>query len=105
MTTRVAFLLAVLAVVCTGSAEAKDWPEFRGPTGQGLATAHDLPAHWSKTQNVAWRTPLPGEGWSSPVLYEGRLYLTAAVPEPDSAKEYSLPRPVPGRQDRQDSVE
>lgn len=58
---------------------APDWPEFRGPTEQGLATATNVPLHWSASSNVVWRVPVPGQGWSSPVLVGGRVYLTTAV--------------------------
>ena len=57
---------------------AHDWPEFRGPTGQGLSPAKDVPIRWSTTENVAWKTPIPGGGWSSPVLVNGRVYLTTS---------------------------
>lgn len=57
------------------------WPEFRGPTGQGHATASGLPEQWAPDKNVRWRQELPGAGWSSPVVFGGRVYLTAAVPE------------------------
>jgi len=57
---------------------AEDWPEFRGPTGQGLSNAKDLPVRWSATENVAWKIALPGAGWSSPVLVNDRLYITTA---------------------------
>lgn len=59
---------------------AADWPEFRGPTGQGQATATGLPVEWSATRNVAWKQPLPGLGWSSPVIGGGRIFLTTGVP-------------------------
>ena len=55
---------------------AHDWPEFRGPTGQGSSPAKNVPIHWSGTENIAWKVSLPGAGWSSPVLVKGRLYLT-----------------------------
>ncbi len=71
--------LTFAAALCVHLATAQDCPEFRGPTGQGHFTAKNLPTEWSATKNVAWRTPLPGAGWSSPVLVNGRLYLTAAV--------------------------
>lgn len=58
---------------------AEDWPEFRGPTGQGIATAKNVPVHWNATSNVVWKAAIPGEGWSSPVLVNGKIYLTAAV--------------------------
>ncbi len=58
-----------------------DWPEFRGPTRQGIVSADQkLPTRWSRTEGIAWRTELPGQGWSSPVVVGDRIYLTAAVP-------------------------
>lgn len=58
---------------------ASDWPEFRGPTGQGHSDATNVPIHWSATSNVVWKASIPGEGWSSPVLVDGRIHLTTAV--------------------------
>lgn len=58
---------------------AEDWPQFRGPTGQGMSNAKNLPVEWSATKNVAWKVEIPGQGWSSPVLLENRLYLTTAI--------------------------
>ncbi len=56
------------------------WPQWRGPDGQGHApAAHDLPITWSETEHVAWKTPLPGRGWSSPVLDERLVWMTTAV--------------------------
>lgn len=69
------------ALVFSGvlSMRAENWPEFRGPTGQGHASAAGLPLEWSSSNNVAWKVSIPGEGWASPVLVDGRLYLTCAV--------------------------
>ena len=58
-----------------------NWPQFRGPTGQGHAVAQQVPLRWSDSQNVAWRTELAGTAWSSPILSSGKLYLTNAVPK------------------------
>lgn len=55
-----------------------EWPQFRGPTGQGLSQAAGVPLRWSADTNVAWKVKM-GSGWSSPVLSGGRLYLTAAT--------------------------
>lgn len=72
---------------------AEDWPQFRGPNGDGISTERGLPSEWGadvdgKQQNVAWKLEIPGKGWSSPSLSRGRLYLTSAVPregaEPES---------------------
>jgi outer membrane protein assembly factor BamB len=69
-------LLLVLSLVAN-LARAENWPQFRGPTGQGISTETNLPTEWSATKNVAWRTPIPGEGWSSPIVWDDRIFLTA----------------------------
>jgi len=73
-------ILAALAFAVTAHA-ADEWPQFRGPDGQGLSDAKSVPVEWSDTQHVAWKTEIPGKGWSSPVLSKGRLYLTTAIGE------------------------
>ena len=72
--------LSIGLMLCQApAAAAADWPQFRGPTGDGLSDATNVPIRWSATENVAWKTRVPGRGWSSPVLAGGRLYLTTAV--------------------------
>jgi outer membrane protein assembly factor BamB len=61
------------------SGRGEDWPEFRGPTGQGHSSARNLPLEWSASNNVAWKQPIPGRGWSSPVVAGGRIVLTTAI--------------------------
>ena len=73
-------LLFLVLVPISRQSHAEDWTEFRGPTGQGHASAVGLPLHWSETENVAWSVPVPGLGWSSPVVVDDRIYLTTAVP-------------------------
>ncbi len=55
------------------------WPEFRGPTGQGHSSSNHLPLTWSETENIVWKAPIPGRGWSSPVLLEREIWVTAAA--------------------------
>jgi outer membrane protein assembly factor BamB len=55
------------------------WPEFRGPTGQGISTATNLPTVWSTKTNVIWKQAIPGLAWSSPVLSTDKIFLTTAV--------------------------
>lgn len=69
---------------------AQDWTEFRGPGAQGHAEAKNLPVEWSPEKNVAWKTEIPGEGWSSPAISQGKLYLTAAVKGEGDDAGYSL---------------
>ena len=79
------------AVSMSGRAAAEvlpSWSQWRGPAGQGHApAAKDLPLAWSESENVAWKTPVEGKGWSSPVLERGRLWLTTAVETPLSEAE------------------
>ncbi|MEZ6103600.1 MAG: PQQ-binding-like beta-propeller repeat protein [Pirellulaceae bacterium] len=58
---------------------AENWPDFRGPDGQGRSNAQELPVHWSETENIAWKTAIPGRGWSTPVVWENQIWLTTAI--------------------------
>ena len=64
-----------------GAVTALDWPQFRGPGGQGISNARNVPINWSSSSNIVWRAEVPGRGWSSPILRRGRLYVTTAIPE------------------------
>jgi outer membrane protein assembly factor BamB len=70
---------AIRAATPTPSS-ADEWPEFRGPDGQGRSAATNLPIEWSKEKNVIWKQSIPGEGWSSPVVSRGQIFLTTGVP-------------------------
>lgn len=56
-----------------------NWPQFRGPGGQGISAETGLPLTWSASENVVWKTPIPGRGHSSPVVWGNRIFLTTAV--------------------------
>jgi outer membrane protein assembly factor BamB len=77
--------LLALLLLFPAALPARDWPEFRGPTGQGIAAGSDLPIEWSAEKNVIWKVPVPGHGWSSPVAGGGRIYLTSGIGEGASA--------------------
>ena len=79
-------LLAVLwlGTLCFLPAKAEDlnWPEFRGPRGDGTSTSANLPLHWSERpgdQAVKWKTALHGKAWSSPVIWDHQVWLTSAT--------------------------
>jgi hypothetical protein len=72
-------LITAWLLVQAAVAAAEDWPQFRGPGGQGHSTETGLPLEWSETRNVAWKVPVPGRGWSSPVVAGGRVWLTTAI--------------------------
>lgn len=65
-----------LVVLCWHTSVRADWPRFRGPTGMGTSDATGLPLSWSSEDQIAWKTPLPGPGASSPVVWRDRVYLT-----------------------------
>lgn len=70
-------LCCTLGLVQATGAEAP-WTNYRGPTDQGHYDAADLPVRWSESENVAWKTPIPGKAWSSPVIWGDRIWLTTA---------------------------
>lgn len=69
-----------LGLVSSRIATAENWTQFRGSTQAGITEADGLPTTWSEEKNVAWKAALPGLGWSSPIVVNGRIYVTAAVP-------------------------
>src|SRR3954468_9728044 len=75
-------LFAVLAASVVALA-ADNWPEFRGPHGDGHADARNLPTTWSETQNVKWKTAIHDKGWSSPVVWGDQVWLTTATEKGD----------------------
>jgi len=67
-----------------------DWPQFRGPTGQGVSDEKGLPLTWSETKNVRWKVAIPGRGWSSPVVQGDRIWLTTATDEGKSLRAIAI---------------
>ena len=76
-------LLCGLIAAAVLPARASDWPQFRGPGGQGHSDERDLPLDWSESKNVVWKSKVAGLGWSSPVVAGGRLWLTSATGDRD----------------------
>lgn len=70
-------LIAFVAICLISLTVHGDWKQWRGPTGQGHSQAN-LPIQWSETDNITWRTALPGKGWSSPVIEGDQIWVTAA---------------------------
>ncbi|MEO2013717.1 MAG: PQQ-binding-like beta-propeller repeat protein [Fuerstiella sp.] len=73
------FFTTFILVVRMPASEAEDWTRFRGPTGQGISSETDLPLTWSDTENIAWKTTIPGEGWSSPVISGDHVFVTSTT--------------------------
>src|SRR6478735_7941923 len=92
---RVVNYIAVWVVLCSLPAAASllaaaddNWPQFRGPRGDGTSDATGLPTKWSEKQNVKWKTPLHDRGWSSPVVWGDQIWVTAATE--DGRTDYAL---------------
>ena len=75
---RVILLVSALLTAATARA-AEDWPQFRGPTGQGLSTEVELPVEWSESRNVRWKVEIPGVGSSTPVVWNDKVFLLSAI--------------------------
>src|SRR6476660_4043836 len=71
--------LVLLAVATSRAGDA--WPQFRGPDGQGHSDSIDVPFTWSESEHVGWKTEIPGQGWSSPVVLGKWVWLTTATDE------------------------
>ena len=78
-------VVPLLFLLTSFAAHADDWPQFRGPTGQGHSAEHEVPFEWGEDHNVMWKVPVTGEGWSSPVVSEGRIWLTTATIDDEGA--------------------
>jgi len=68
-------LLTSNAVVSAGS----NWPQWRGPDGQGISSETGLPTEWSDAKNVKWKTAISGRGHSSPIVWGKKIFLTTAI--------------------------
>jgi outer membrane protein assembly factor BamB len=105
VTHRIWILCSTVAAVgwlwaAIGACRAEGWPQFRGPGGQGHAGAVGLPLLCSETENVRWKTPIEGRGWSSPIVLGGHVWLTtaqehAATPEETKLALARVAAPVP----------
>jgi hypothetical protein len=75
-------ILPLLFAIFAGTLGVRaDWPEFRGPRGDGHVPGSGLPLHWSETNNVKWKTEIPHQGISTPVVMDGQVWLTTATAE------------------------
>lgn len=76
-------VLASLSIQANaGGTTAPEWPQWRGPQGQGHAPGTGYPLRWSETEGVTWKTPVPGRGWSSPVIEGNSIWMTTGIETP-----------------------
>lgn len=91
---RIAHCMAAFCLISsiTPFAEAENWTRFRGPNGQGVSSESGLPLEWSPEKNIAWKTAIPGNGWSSPIVFDDRIFVTTATEEGKSCHLICLDR-------------
>ena len=70
-------LACAAALICTVSAVADNWPQWRGPTNDGISKETNIPSEWSDTKNIVWKLPMPGMGGSTPIVWGDRIFLTS----------------------------
>ena len=81
--------LLMLVIPCNCLAQ---WPQFRGPDGQGHSNAKGVALHWSESNSVTWKTEIPGEGWSSPVISNNQIWLTSSQADGTSLRAIGIDR-------------
>ncbi len=74
---------ALVLGLLDSAAQAEHWNQFRGPRGDGKAEERSLVVSWSEQEAVTWKTPIPGNAWSSPVVWEDRIWVSSATEEGD----------------------
>ena len=75
---RIASITFALSLALTAGLAAENWPQWRGPRGQGISSETALPTEWGPDKNVVWKSALP-HGYSSPIVWEDRIFLTSAI--------------------------
>ena len=72
-------VIAIVIVLVSSTPAPANWPDWRGPTGQGHSDAKGLPLHWSETRNIVWKRPIHDLGYSTPVVWGDQIWLTTAT--------------------------
>lgn len=97
------FGLLILTSLLFANVVAEDWPAFRGPSGQGRTTESNLPLTFSESENVTWKTAIPGKGWSSPVIWGDEIWMSTAVVEMPAESATPSP-PTKGKKKKKPSL-
>jgi outer membrane protein assembly factor BamB len=72
-------LVIGLIVTLSGPVLAENWPGWRGPRGDGTSLEKNVPVHWSSTENIVWKVPIPGKGHASPIVWDNRIFVVTAL--------------------------
>lgn len=77
MRSALSFVIVVLQFALAQAGE--NWPQFRGPEGNGVSDSRGLPLRWSESENIKWKTAIHGRAWSSPVIWGNQVWMTTAT--------------------------
>lgn len=77
---KLSWLLSMVLATAAGAA-GENWPGWRGPRGDGTSLETQVPVHWSATEHIQWKVPIPGKGHASPIVWEDRIFLVTAIAE------------------------
>lgn len=84
-------IITALLVLCQ-TAHAENWPHWRGPSGNGVASQGNPPTRWTDSENVKWKVAIPGSSSGSPVVWDDRVFVVSAIPVAKTAPSPGLPR-------------
>lgn len=99
MNWRIRSVVLLVIVACSSPVVAEDWTQFRGPRGDGVVSETKVPLNWAEQSHVAWKVPIPGRGWSQPVIAKGKIFLTTAISEAEEKPRRGEGGIVPGAAD------
>src|SRR5262245_36093452 len=88
----VKFLLLLVAAPLAAQAPLEQWPQWRGPLANGVALHGDPPLKWDATTSVKWKTPIPGKGSSTPIVWGERVFILTATDTGKEAPAAELPK-------------
>src|SRR5690606_15215575 len=77
---RLLLTLAFLTMFASNGV-AENWPQWRGPRGDGTSSEANIPTAWGPSENVAWKVPVPGSGHSSPIVWQDRIFVASCLEE------------------------
>lgn len=86
--------LATFFLLQSPGRTAEDWPDFRGPHANGHSAAKNMPVQWSNDQGIQWKIPLPGLGWSTPIVSKGTIWLTTSLEDGKSLHALAIDGPT-----------
>src|SRR5690349_18735034 len=76
---RLAGAVVCLILLSGNTLQAENWPNWRGPRGDGTSLDPAVPTHWSETENIAWKVDVPGLGHASPVVWGNRVFVCSCI--------------------------